>query len=47
MTSMLMQAEMLELERGEEAARDPNAVITQAGIYRICTASNGDSAILL
>lgn len=44
---MLMQAEMLELERGEEAARDPNAVITQAGIYRICTASNGDSAILL
>ena len=47
LTFMVMQAEILELERGEEAARDPNAVITQAGRYRIRTASNGDSAILL
>ena len=42
-----MQAEILELECGEEAARDPHAFITQAGRYRIRTASNGDSAILL
>lgn len=42
-----VQAELLELERGEEAATDPDAIITQAGAYKIRTATNGDSAILL
>lgn len=44
---MILQAEVLELERADEAARDENAIIVQAGAYRIRTASNGDSTILL
>ena len=42
-----LQAELLELERGDEAAADPNAIITLAGKYKIRTATNGDSALML
>jgi hypothetical protein len=43
------QAEIIQLDRffAAPAAHDDDAVITQAGAYKIRTASNGESAILL